>query len=158
LRWRSCRLIGLSGNAIAHAGFAALQPVSVIDEVIAQDPTSPIAVANAVARKTGERPGTMSMVPLLASLIAVSALVAVDARRRPWAATLAFAVVDFAIFGWLLTHSQAFGPNAPGAGAILAALGLTVLAALAGAAGGTRLARILNVGAPQLRTPKPSER
>jgi hypothetical protein len=89
----------------------------------------------------------MSMVPLLASLIAVSTLVAVDARRRPWAATLAFAVADFAIFGWLLAHSPAFGPNAPGAGATLAAMGLTVIAALVGATGGTRLARILNMAA-----------
>ncbi|HEV8141837.1 MAG TPA: hypothetical protein VGQ77_03210 [Methylomirabilota bacterium] len=155
-------LIGLSGDAVAHVGFAALQPVSVIDEVIAQDPGSPIAVANAVARKNGERPGTMSMVPLLASLIAVSTLVAVDARRRPRAATLAFAVADFAVFGWLLAHSPAFGPNAPGAGATLAAMGLTVIAALGGAAGGTRLARILNMGASRhtgapaaRRTPKP---
>ena len=136
-------VIGLSGDVIARVGFAVLQPTSVIDEVIAQDPTSPVAVANAIARAHGEQPGAMSLMPLLASLIAVCAVVVLDARRRPWLATVAFAVADFAIFGWLLAHSPAFGPNTPGIGATVAAFGLTVVAALAGAWGAIRLARML---------------
>jgi hypothetical protein len=136
-------LIGLSADAVADVGFAVLQPVSVIDEAIAQDPGSPIAVANAVARKNGERPGAINAIPLLASLVTVSAFVVADARRRPLAATLVFALADFSIFGWLLAHSPAFGPNTPGAGATVAALAVTLLAAVAGAAGGTRLARML---------------
>ena len=47
------------------------------------------------------------------------------------------------LFGWILTVDAAFGPMAPGAGATLIALGLTVVAALAGAAVGTRLTRVL---------------
>ena len=137
-------LIGLSGDAVARVGFAQLQPVSVIEAAIAQDPMSPIAVANAVAKKNGEQPGAMAMVPLIASLLSVAVLVAVDARRRPRAATIAFAVAAFAIFGWLLAHSPAFGPNTPAATATLTALALTVLAALIGAAGATRLARVLD--------------
>ena len=140
-------LIGLSGDLVAHVGFAALQPVSVIDAAIAQDPGSPIAVAHAVARKNGERVGAISMVPLLASLVTVMAFVVVDARRRPRAATLVFATVDFAVFGWLLAHSPAFGPQTPGASVMAIALVLTKLAAVVGAASSTWLARMLEPSA-----------
>ena len=140
-------LIGLGGDAVAHVGFAALQPVSVIDEAIAQDPGSPIAVANAVARKNGERVGAISVVPLLAFLVTVLAFVVVDARRRPWAATLVFAAVDFAIFGWLLAHSPAFGPQTPAASVTALALVVTLFAAVVGAAGATWLARVLEPSA-----------
>src|SRR5438034_4091780 len=136
-------LIGLSGDAVAHLGFSVLQPVSVIQEAIAQDPGSPIAIANAVARKHGERPGAIGVVPLVASLITVLSLIAVDARRYPRAASVAYAVATFSIFGWLLTHSPAFRPNTPDLAATCAALALTLLAALGGAAGATRLARML---------------
>ena len=140
-------LIGLGGDAVAHVGFAALQPVSVIDEAIAQDPGSPIAVANAVARKNGERVGAISVVPLLAFLVTVLAFVVVDARRRPWTATLVFAAVDFAIFGWLLAHSPAFGPQTPAASVTALALVVTLFAAVVGAAGATWLARVLEPSA-----------
>ena len=136
-------LIGLSADAVAHVGFAVLQPVSVIQEAIAQDPGSPIAIANAVARKHGERPGAIGVVSLVASLITVLSLVVVDARRYPRAASVAYAVATFSIFGWLLTHSPACGPNTPDLAATCAALALTLLAALGGAAGATRLARML---------------
>ena len=136
-------LIGLSGDAIAHVGFSVLQPVSVIEEAIAKDPESPIAIANAVARKHGERPGAIGVVPLVASLITVLSLVVVDARRYPRTASVAYAVTTFSIFGWLLAHSPAYGPNAPDLAATSAALALTVLAALGGGAAATRLARML---------------
>ncbi len=132
-------LIGLSAEVVARAGFDLLQPESVIEEEIAKDPTSPIAVTNIIARKTGERPGSNSPVLVLASLIPVLVLVGVDARTRPVRASLAYAMTLFALFGWLLAASPALGPMAPGAGATLIALILTVVAALAGAAAGTRL-------------------
>jgi hypothetical protein len=140
-------VIGLSGDVVAHVGFATLQPVSVIEEAIAQDATSPIAVAHAVARKNGERPGAIHAVPLIASLIPVVLLVALDARRRPVVAALGYAVAIFALFGWLLAHAPAFAPNAPAAGATLVALALTLVAALGSAAAGTRLARVLEARA-----------
>ncbi len=136
-------LIGLSGDAVAHVGFATMKPSSVIEAAIAQDPSSPIAVANAVARKNGERPGAVAMVPLVASLISVSVLAVLDARRHPRGATLGYAIAVFSIFGWLLAHSPAFGPNTPDAMSTLAALALTLCAALLGATGGIRLARVL---------------
>src|SRR4029450_862536 len=43
--------------SIPRIGFETLQPMSVIEEEIAKDPTSPIALANAIARKSGGTPG-----------------------------------------------------------------------------------------------------
>jgi hypothetical protein len=76
-------------------------------------------------------------------LISVGTLVAVEARRRPRAAALAYGAAIFALFGWLLAHAPAFSTNVPGAGVTLVAFALTLVAALGGAAGATRLARIL---------------
>ena len=45
--------LGLIGQQIAQTGFEIMQPVSVIDEEITKDPTSPIAVATLMARKEG---------------------------------------------------------------------------------------------------------
>lgn len=136
-------MIGLSGDAVSHMGFAILQPVSVIEEAIAQNPSSTLAVAHAVAKKNGDRPGAIRATPLLASLIPVLLLVAVDARRRPRMATVAYAVGIFVTFGWLLAHAPAFAPNAPAAGITVVALVLTLVAALGGASGGTQLGRVL---------------
>jgi len=133
-------LIGVSSDQIARAGFAWLEPVSVIDDEIARDPKSPIALANIIARKTGERAGSNSGVLILASLIPVLVLVGLDARRRPLAASVGYAVTLFALFGWILASSPALGPMAPGAGPTLIALILTVVAALVGGAAGQRLA------------------
>src|SRR5439155_1411471 len=48
--------LGLLGMRIARLGFDVLQPVSVIQEEIAKDPTSSIAVAYIVATKNGTPP------------------------------------------------------------------------------------------------------
>jgi hypothetical protein len=136
-------LIGLSSEVIARVGFELLHPVSVIEEAIAKDPTSPVALTNIMARKTGERAGSSSPVLVLASLIPALVFVGLDARRRPLAASLGYAVTLFAIFGWILAFSPALGPMAPGSGATLIALVLTVVAALAGGAAGQRLALAL---------------
>ena len=47
---------GLIGAEIARVGFQALQPVSVIEEEIAREPGSSIALATAIARKNGRTP------------------------------------------------------------------------------------------------------
>src|SRR5229473_6232013 len=49
--------LGLLGMRIARLGFDVLQPVSFIQEEIAKDPTSSIAVAYIVATKNGTPPG-----------------------------------------------------------------------------------------------------
>src|SRR5262249_57681365 len=48
--------VGTIGATIARVGFEMIQPVSVIAEEIAKDPTSPIAVTHAIARKNGITP------------------------------------------------------------------------------------------------------
>ena len=95
------------------------------------------------SQRNGDRPGAIHWVPILASLIPVAILAALDARRHPRAAAVGYAAALFAIFGWLLAHAPAFAPNVPGAGVTLVAIALTLLAALGGAEGGTRLGRAL---------------
>ena len=137
----------LVGRSIANEGFELLRPVSVIGEEIAKDPTSPIALAYAIARQSGEAPGRSSLAPVLASLLAAGAMAAVDMRRRPVAAAVAYALVLFFLSAWMLTHASAFAPMTPGLGATLGGLALAITAAVAAGRGGAALARALNAGA-----------
>src|SRR5712692_428797 len=73
---------GAVGTQIGRIGFAVLQPVSVIEEEIAKDPTSPIAVANAIARKNGDAPGQRRLVFQRIALIPVRVRVVVKNGRR----------------------------------------------------------------------------
>ena len=132
------------GQSISDKGFALLQPVSVMTEEIAKDPTAPIALAYAISQKSGEAPGRSSLEPVIASLLAAGAMAAVDARRRPVAAALAYALVLFVLSAWMLSHSKVFGPMTPGAGVTLAALALAIIAAVVAGRGGTVLARALS--------------
>jgi hypothetical protein len=144
---------GVMGGAIARAGFEALRPVSVIDEEIARDPTSPIALATAIARKTGSTPGSTGGLFHLISVAPVLLLALVDPRRRPEAAAMAYGAALFATSGWALSRSAAFAPQAPGGGETVVALALTLIA---GALGG-HLARRLS-DALARDTARPPER
>ncbi len=79
-------------------------------------------------------------------LVPAAAMVLVDARRRPVAATLAYATVLFAVFGWRVAGLPAFRPVVPGLGETALALGLTLAAA---AAGGLAACRVAGTGAPE---------
>jgi hypothetical protein len=125
-------LVGVLGQQIARAGFAALRPVSVIQEEIARDPTSPPALATRIARINGSEPGRTGGLAHLPSLLPVAVLVAVDARRRPVGAVLGYAATLFFASAWVLAGTPAFAPLVPGAGDTAAALALTLAAALAG--------------------------
>jgi hypothetical protein len=137
----------LVGQSIADEGFDLLRPVSVMGEEIAKDPTSPIALAYAISRKSGEAPGRSSVAPVIASLLAAGAMAAVDARRRPVAASAAYALVLFVLSAWMLTHSSVFAPMTPRLGATLAGLALAVIAAVAAGRGGAAVAHALSPGA-----------
>jgi hypothetical protein len=136
-RWTPIALLlivaasALVGGQIARAGFAWLQPVSVIDQEIVKDPTSPIALAHEIARKNRTAPGDTGFLMLMA-LLPAAVMVAVDPRRRPVAATMSWAVTLFAIYGRSLAGSPAFGPMVPGAVATGVALDLTLAAAALG--------------------------
>jgi hypothetical protein len=126
------------GGAGARWGFAALRPVSVIGEEIQKDPTSPIAVANLIERQNRARAGGAGRLWTLFALLPLAlapavAAAAVDARRRPVAATVAFAVTLFVVSGVRLAGQPAFAPMRPAPAVTALALALTVAAALAAA-------------------------
>jgi hypothetical protein len=136
--------LGLVGQQVARLGFDILQPVSVIHEEIAKDPTSPIAVANIVARRNGTTPGATTNVVQLLGLIPLAAMVAVDPRRRPVAASVAYAAALFALMAVRLGALPAYRALVPGAGETLVALGLTLVAGLAGGWLAAHLAALLD--------------
>ncbi len=138
---------GLAGLEIARAGFEILQPVSVIAEEIVKDPTSPIAVVTAIARANGTTPGVTAGLAQLIGLVPVAAMVLVDPRRRPIAATVAYALVLFVVMSVRLASLPAFEPRMPGAGDTLAALAVTLIAGLAGGFVADRLAGSLDPAA-----------
>jgi hypothetical protein len=137
--------IGTIGANIARIGFEIIQPMSVVQEEIAKDPTSPIAVSHAIARKNGGTPGGVpggSLARLL-SLVPVLLLVALDPRRRPVPATIAYAVGLFAIWALTIGRTPAFQPMMPGLGTTIAALLITIVMALIGATAARWLAESL---------------
>ena len=84
-------LIALVGAEVSRMGFAWVQPESFLAEEIAKDPASPIAVAHEMARKNGTRPGGFNPVFMVWPLLASFVMGAVDARRRPALASVAYA-------------------------------------------------------------------
>jgi hypothetical protein len=147
--------VGTIGVIIARVGFEIIQPVSVIEEEIAKDPTSPIAVTHAIARKNGSTPGGVpgGSVARLLSLVPVLLLVAVDPRGRPLPATLVYAVGLFAFWALVIGRTPAFEPMAPGLGSTVAALLATVVMALIGGTAARRLADTLEGAASGGRAP-----
>ena len=143
-------VLGVVGMQVARAGFAVLQPVSYLAEEIAKDPTSPIALANAIARTNREAPDPW-LLRLALPLAAAAVFAGVDGRRRPVAAGVAYGVTLLGAYGWYLASRPAFAPLTPTALETGVAL---ALAALAGAAGGVlarALAGALEAGAPSAR-------
>jgi hypothetical protein len=135
------------GEQVARVGFALVQPESVIEEAIQKDPTSPIALAAAIrARNRGA--GVPMPIRLLLPVLAAAVMAALDPRRRPAAACVGYGVALLILYGWSTSHSPAFAPLVPSATETAAALVITVLASLVGAALARRLADAL---APRAR-------
>jgi hypothetical protein len=138
----------LAGLAVARAGFAWIAPVPAVDEAIAADPASPIALAHEIARKNGTAAGTTAgAAGRVLGLIPPLVMAAVDPRRRPGAATAAYGIAVFVLTGWQLASSPAFRPLAPDAVETAAALGLVVVAAVAGGLAARRLSDALAAAA-----------
>ena len=136
---------GMVGASIARVGFAILRPVSVIQEEAAKDPTSPIAVSDEIARKNRSTPGgpVGGNFGRLLAFAPVVLLVALDPRRRPVAATLVYAVGQFAVWGVTIGRTPAFQPMVPGPGPTAAALLITLAMALVGGVAAQGLANSL---------------
>ncbi len=124
--------LGMVGQQIARKGFELLQPVSVIDDEIAKDPSSPIAVAMVMARKEGVTPGQTGGWRHVFALLPALAMAVVDARRRPVAATVAYGVTYFAFLAWRLPSRPSLAAMAPSGPETILALLLTIAAALLG--------------------------
>jgi hypothetical protein len=124
---------------VSDLGFALLRPVSVVADVIAQDPTSPIAVAHEMARRNGTTPGVSLRLYVLALLPAALAA-AIDARRRWAAASLAHGGAVLALLGAVLGRSPALQHAVPSAPEIPIGAALGLAAALASGAVAARLA------------------
>jgi hypothetical protein len=123
--------ISTTGEQIAQAGFALLQPVSVIGEAIVKDPTSTIAQAAAIRAKSR---GAITPLWLrwLLPLGAAAVMSLLDVRRRPALAGAAYGVALLALYGWSISTSPAFAPLVPSAAETALAV---VIAAAAGAVG-----------------------
>ena len=137
--------VGTIGVNIARIGFEIIQPVSVIEDEIAKDPTSPIAVSHAIARKNGSTPGGAPggrLAPLF-SFAPVLLFIALDPRRRPLAATVVYAIGLFAFWALTIGRTPAFLPMMPGLGPTAVALVITLVMALIGGTAGRRLADAL---------------
>src|SRR5881397_646861 len=143
--------LGLLGMRIARLGFD-VQPVSVIQEEIAKDPTSSIAVAYIVATKNGTPPGATASVAQLISLIPIAAMIAVDPRRRPVRATVAYALVLFVVMAARLGSLPAYRPLVPGAGETLVAFGGALVTGVVGGWMAGRLAALLGPAPPRTLT------
>jgi hypothetical protein len=128
-------VLGLIGATIARVGFEIIQPVSVIEEEIAKDPTSPVAVGFEIARKNGTAPGAPvgGILTRILAFVPVLILIAIDPRRRLIPATLAYGVGLLGFMGLVIGRTPAFEPMVPGLWPTAAALTLTLATAFAGA-------------------------
>ena len=139
LRWAPVLVVvlsfalGVAGQQIARGGFAILQPVSVIEEAVAKDTTSPIAVGREIAQKNQTVPPPSWPLRLALPLVPAAVMALADPRRRPGAAAIAYGAALFTAYAWFLSTLPAYAPLTPNAVEAVTALTITVAT---GAAGG----------------------
>jgi hypothetical protein len=118
-------VVQMSILLVGDLGFALLQPTSTIEEAIAADPTSPVAVAHEMARRNGGVPGR-SMILRLIPILPAALMTLVDSRRRwPLAAAifgLALVVTSAVVLGRVPALSHALPSPADAALALVVAL------------------------------------
>lgn len=133
------------GAGVADAGFVLTQPTPAIEEAIAADPDSPIALAWEMARRNGApAPGRSAMLRWLPVLPAVIAML-LNPQRRWTGAVLGLALV--VVSGVMLAPIPALAHALPSVVDTVIALLLAALTGLAGAAAGVALAdRLRPVG------------
>jgi hypothetical protein len=131
--------ISLLGELVARVGFEIVQPESVIAEEIEKNPTSPIALAAAIRAKS-RGAGVPQPIRLLLPVLAAAVMAAVDPRRRPAAACVAYGVALLVLYGWSTSHHPAFQPLVPSAMETAAAIAIAGGAAVVGSALARRLA------------------
>ena len=147
--------LGLAGQQVARAGFAILQPVSGIEEAIASDRGSPVAVGREIAEKNQAVPPSWAL--RLALPLGPAVLMALaDPRRRPGTAAIVYGVGAFAVYAWFLSTLPAYAPLAPSAVETAAALAITLACGAAGGLAARWLAARLVGEAPERRAGRAS--
>jgi hypothetical protein len=118
-------LVQISILLVGDVGFALLEPTSTIEEAIAADPTSPVAVAHEMARRNGMTPGR-SLILRLLPLAPAALMTLADALRRWRLAAGVFGVAlvatSAAVLGRLPALSHALPSAADSALAVVIAL------------------------------------
>jgi hypothetical protein len=141
LRWAppllalGCFGFHLLGLAVGDAGFRWTRPVPAVEEAIAAQPDSPVAIAHEMARRNGTPVGRTLLLRWLPIAPAVLMALA-DVRRRPATAGLAFALGLTLLAGVMLARLPALAHARPSPAETAVALAL----AAAGGLGGARLA------------------
>ena len=90
------------------------------------------ALAHEMARKNGTRPGGFNPVFMVWTLLASLVMVAVDARRRPALASVAYGLTLFVTVSVAFARLPAFAESLPSVPETALAAAVTVLAGLAG--------------------------
>jgi hypothetical protein len=126
-------LFQFGGGVLSDAGFAILQPPSVVQDVIREDPTSPLGTAYLIAEKNGWRPGASPWhVRAFVLMIPAAAMLLADPLRR-WAVSAAvWATTLMLTSGTALALQPAFQHALPGPVDILIALPLVLGSGLLG--------------------------
>jgi len=140
--------VQLSIILVGDVGFAWLEPTPAIDEAIAADPTSPVAVAHEMARRNGMTLGrsvTMRLIPLVpAALMTVA-----DPLRRWRLAAVVFGAALASVSGGVLARWPALSHALPTSADTALGLALALAAAIAGGWCGARLADALTHAVPR---------
>ena len=132
----------------SRRGFAWLQPESLLAEEIAKDATSPIAVTHEIARQNGTTPGAFNPVFLVWTLLAALVMVAVDARRRPVLASVAYGLTILVTLSIAFARLPAFAHALPSVPETVTATLLTALAGLTGGALAKRVTALIQHASP----------
>jgi hypothetical protein len=141
--------VGIAGQQVARAGFAIIQPVSVIGEAVAKDTSSPIAVGREIAEKNQAVPPPPWALRLALPLVPAGLMALADPRRRPTVAAIVYGVGVFAAYAWFLSTLPAYAPLIPTGVETATALALTVAYGAAGGVAARWLSARLVGGAPR---------
>jgi hypothetical protein len=131
------------GLHVSDVGFAVVQPTPAIEEVIAADPDSPIAVAHEMARRNGTPTAGRALLLRYLPVLPAAVLALIDARRRWRSGVVGLALSLVAVSGWMFARIPALSHVLPTALDVVVAVPLAVAAALAGGAAAVGFARLL---------------
>jgi hypothetical protein len=141
-------LVQISILIVGDLGFALLQPTSTIEEAIAADPTSPVAVAHEMARRNGGVPGR-SMILRLIPILPAALMTLADSRRRWRLSAAVFGLALVATSAAVLGRVPALSHAMPSAADVALALVAALVCALASGWCAVKVAEAFRWATPQ---------